>query len=494
MKSRPTRFVWIAILLGLAQPPIRADEPPSAKVAARTALEQPVSEYKTRRLALMKRVRDAESLGALVGGRRKPGEEGPKAADVVIVLVGETEEPEDGKYRQSNNFAYLTGVETPHASLILWPAEDRDALYLPARDPHEENWTGPKLGPGPEAASATGFDRVEPASAFLGDLFAAIADPGKRSLIARSPTVYLLSPTPKPTAGGPSAGLARLLREATTTARFKDLAAILGESRKVKSPSEIALLRKAIAITGDAQSAAIRLVAPGVPEYGLEGAILGAFVGGGGQRPGFASIVGSGPNSTVLHYNANRRTMRDGELVVVDIGAEYFYYTADITRTLPVGGKFTPRQREVYQLVLDCQSAVAAAFKPGVTTLGGQNSFARDFFRKSPLRAKDDGVERSMDHFFTHGLGHYLGMDVHDVGDSSRPLAPGEVFTIEPGLYIPSEGFGVRIEDDYLVTKAGLEKLSKEIPVLPEVIETLINSTRAKRSAAPKSPVLSQVP
>jgi Xaa-Pro aminopeptidase len=203
------------------------------------------------------------------------------------------------------------------------------------------------------------------------------------------------------------------------------------------------------------------------------------------MRAGFPSIVGSGLNSTVLHYNANRRTMQDGELVVIDIGAEYFYYTADITRTYPVNGKFTPRQRAIYQLVLDAQTAAAHEFKVGVTTLGGQNRIARDVIRKSPLRAKDEaGVEHTLDHFFVHGLGHYLGMDVHDVGNGGKPMQPGEVFTIEPGIYIPTEGFGVRIEDDYLVTKDGLEKLSKDIPSDPDEIERLIAQSRTKAATA----------
>ncbi len=250
----------------------------------------------------------------------------------------------------------------------------------------------------------------------------------------------------------------------------------------MKSPPEIALLRKAIAITGDAQAAAIRTIGPGVPEYKVEGAILGAFISGGGMRAGFPSIVGSGLNSTVLHYNANRRTMESGDMVVVDIGAEYTYYTADITRTYPVSGKFTPRQREVYQLVLDCQSACAAEFKVGKSTLQSQNVFAKAYMAKSPLRAKDEGgVERTMDHFFFHGLGHYLGMDVHDVGDTGKPSQPGEVFTIEPGIYIPSEGFGVRIEDDYLATKDGLEKLSKDIPCEADEVERRMAEARGRR-------------
>lgn len=473
------RHLAPALLLVILPAALRADEP-------KALIEQPVSEYKARRKALMERIKGADAGGMIVRPRGGDGaaEGTRRAAGSVVVLVGETEEPEDDRYRQRNDFAYLTGVETPHAALILWPAEGKEVLYLPPRDKREEAWTGPKIGPGAEGVAATGFDKVEPTSAFLGDLFDAIGDTGKRSFSSRPASVFLLGPDPKPGAGGASAALARVIKEGAPQARQRDLAPFLAESRKVKSGPEIALLRKAIAITGDAQAAAIRTIAPGVPEYKVEGAILGAFISGGGNRAGFPSIVGSGLNSTVLHYNANRRTMGPGEMVVVDIGAEYAYYTADITRTYPVSGKFTPRQREVYTLVLDCQSACAAEFKVGKSTLQSQHAFAQAYMAKSPLRAKDEmGVEFPMDHFFIHGLGHYLGMDVHDVGRTTEPCGPGEVFTIEPGIYIPSEGFGVRIEDDYLVTKDGLEKLSKAIPVEPDAIERLMSEARSGRPA-----------
>ena len=472
-----------------------ADEPKAAGVAidskpkigdqpARLLLDQSISEYKTRRAALMARVKEAEANSGLFAPRNGDA----KAPETVIALVGRLDEAEDEKFRQSNDFAYLSGVDTAHAAMILRPSTGKETLYLPPRNKFAESWTGPKIGPGPEGVATTGFDRVAPMSEFLGDLFGAIGDPGKRSPASRSGTVYLLEPEAGPlssSSSSASASFAKLIREGATTTRRKDVGPMLGELRKVKSANEMALLRKAIGVTADAQAAAIAKLGPGVPEYRLEGAILGAFVEGGGTRAGFPSIVGSGPNSTILHYNANRRIMRDGDLVVIDIGGEYAYYTADITRTYPVSGKFSPRQREIYRLVLDCQSAAANEFKVGVSTLGSLNRVARDVFRKSLLRAKDaSGNERSMDAFFTHGLGHYLGMDVHDVGDSAKPLGPGEVFTIEPGLYIPSEGLGVRIEDDYLVTKDGLEKLSKEIPSAPDDLERLIAKARESRSKA----------
>ena len=440
--------------------------------ASARLLEQPAADYKARRALLMERIKAAE---------------GTAGGTPVVVLAGESEEGDDGRYRQVNPFAYLTGVETPKGTLILKPGEMKETLYLPVRNPSMEAWTGPKLGPGSEGIAATGFDRVEPSASFEADLKAAVADTGKGPGV-----VYLLTPNPGVNASGPAPALARKVKDLVPDAKTKNVAPILGELRKIKSEAEIALLRKAIALTGDAQAEVIRLVAPGVPEYRLEGAILGAFIGGGGMRAGFPSIVGSGLNSTVLHYNANRRTMAEGDLVVVDIGAEYSYYTADITRTYPVSGKFTPRQREIYQLVLDCQSAAAAEFKIGVTTLRSQNAAAKAFLKASPLRAKDEkGVEHTMDHFFVHGLGHYLGMDVHDVGNGGMPMGPGEVFTIEPGIYIASEGFGVRIEDDYLVTKTGLEKLSGAIPCEVADLERLIAEARSQ--ATPRARAASSV-
>jgi Xaa-Pro aminopeptidase len=485
--SLPTLLLAVTLLgTEVAPATLFADEPTKSKSDAPRLLEQPVSEYKARRRALLKQVKENESLGgsAIVDSPAPKGGDGaqtaPKPRGPVIVLVGETEEPEDARFRQSNYFAYLTGVDTTGASLILLPHEGKETLYMPPRNKHMEAWTGPKIGPGPEGVAATGFDRIEPSTSFQRDLLAAIGE------AEHVPTpVYVLSRSTSTEPRGPAGALSKLIREKAPSAKLKDVASPLGELRKVKSESEIALLRKAIALTGDAQAAAIKLLGPGVPEYRLEGAILDAFIGGGGMRAGFPSIVGSGLNSTVLHYNANRRTMQDGELVVIDIGAEYFYYTADITRTYPVNGKFTPRQRAIYQLVLDAQSAAAREFKVGMTTLGGQNRIARDVIRKSPLRAKDEaGVEHTLDHFFIHGLGHYLGMDVHDVGNGGKPMQPGEVFTIEPGIYIPSEGFGVRIEDDYLVTKTGLEKLSKDIPSDPDEIERLIAKSRSKATAS----------
>ena len=224
----------------------------------------------------------------------------------------------------------------------------------------------------------------------------------------------------------------------------------------MKDADELARLRKAIAITEGAQRDAMRRIEPGMYEYQAEALIEYDFRRNGAERLGFPTIVGSGPNSTLLHYDKNRRRMEAGDLVVMDIGAEYGYYTADITRTVPVSGKFTPRQRAIYDLVLGAQQAAIKAVRPGVTVQ------QLDRIAREHMRANSGTLCGTVtcDRHFVHGLSHWLGMDVHDVGQMDTPLAPGMVLTIEPGVYISDERLGVRIEDDVLVTANGHEVLS----------------------------------
>jgi Xaa-Pro aminopeptidase len=482
--ARSVRLSYVSPILGfwlLAS--FATSQADDAKAESKVAVTIGPSkeEYRERRASLMKKIKATASASApLRGAMRRGAGATPGSSGVVVVLVGEGESGEDAKFRQENNFSYLTGIDAPDASLILWPETGEETLYLPPRDKSQDRWVGPRLGPGPEALASTGFARVESTGEFLADLFRAIGDP-RTSGRGQAGSVYLLEPAPRPNSTSPASRLSRFIKEGAPAARFVDLATLVHEMRKTKSAAEAALIQRAVDVTGDAQREVIRRIRPGLPEYRLEGSILGAFVAGGAQRAGFPSIVGSGPNSTVLHYDKNDRIIEDGDLVVVDIGGEYKNYTADITRTYPASGKFTPRQREVYQLVLDAQTAAANDFKPGVSTIASLTRVVRDVFKNSPIRARDEnGTEQTMDHFFLHGLGHQLGMDVHDVGDNGRALAVGEVFTIEPGIYLTTESLGVRIEDDYRVTKDGLEKLSKDIPVQVEEIEKLIGEARAE--------------
>jgi len=251
----------------------------------------------------------------------------------------------------------------------------------------------------------------------------------------------------------------------------RNLRPLVDSMRLVKDADEIARMRKAVDISAAGHVVAMQTARPGMWEYEIEAAVESAFRRNGADRLGYPSIVGSGPNSTTLHYDVSRRQTRDGDLVVVDAGAEWGQYTADVTRTFPVNGKFTPRQKAVYDLVLATQQAAFDSTRPGAT-MAQLNRLARDY-----MRAHSGTLcgEQSCDAYFIHGLGHWLGMDVHDVGDYSTPLKPGMVLTLEPGIYLAAEALGVRIEDDVLVTATGAEWLSAKAPKTTAEIERLMS-------------------
>jgi Xaa-Pro aminopeptidase len=423
-------------------------------------LNQPVSEYRARRQRLLDGIKDG-----------------------VVVILGNVEEDMgvEMRYRQNNWFAYLTGVRTPDAALLLVPQGlpsangAREMIFIPERNLQMERWTGVQLGPGPETAKVFGAERVLPND----ELWAKLKEAASLPAFKGAMKLYTIAPRAVSNGRVREYQFSERARKELPGVQVASAAGIVGDMRRIKSASEVALLQKAIDITGEAHRDIALNLKPGMYEYEIQALLEAAFTRNGSERPGFPSIVGSGIYSTILHYSENRKRIDDGDLVVCDIGAEYSLYTADITRTYPASGKFTPRQLAVYQLVLDTQSAVAAHFKPGMTN-GDLHVFAVQYLRKNPLRAKDtDGREYTMDHFFIHGLGHALGMDVHDVADDLHQLQPGEVFTIEPGVYIQTEKLGVRIEDDYLVTLDGkLNKLSGQIPSDAREVERVMSLKR----------------
>jgi Xaa-Pro aminopeptidase len=263
----------------------------------------------------------------------------------------------------------------------------------------------------------------------------------------------------------------------------QDLLPVLGGLRQVKDADEIRRLTRAVEITALGHVAAMKAARPGVYEYEIEAAAEYTFRKLGAERLGYPSIVGSGVNSTVLHYDENRRRTEAGDLVVMDMGAEFGYYTADVTRTIPVSGKFTPRQRAIYELVLGAQQAAMDAIRPGVT-LRDLDQVARQYLAAhSGDLCGAGGCAR----YFIHGLSHWIGMDVHDVAGRG-PLAPGMAFTIEPGIYLPEEGLGVRIEDDFLMTDTGYLHLSKGAPRAVDEIERLLRGRGARPSAVDPTP------
>ncbi len=374
------------------------------------------------------------------------------------------EHPQDSDFRQDDDFYYLTGLETPGSWLVLFKEGSRGGravLYVPERDRAAEMWTGRRPGPGPELARATGVDAVEPADRFerdvLGRLGGGYAEAPYGQVFVRL--------------GDAVERVRRVVDVALEAGRtIVDLRGELARLRLVKDSVELARLRRAIEITGAAQRAAMQAARPGMYEYELEALVEYVFRSRGAERVGFPTIVGSGPNSVVLHYDENRRRMEASDLVVVDAGAEYGYYTADITRTFPVSGKFTPRQRAIYELVLGAQMAAIDSVRPGMT-IWQLDAIARRYMRE---HSGDLCGEVTCDAYFRHSLSHWLGMDVHDVGDYGTPLAPGMVLTVEPGIYLAEEGLGVRIEDDVLVTDDGHELLSAGIPRTVAEVEALM--------------------
>ena len=363
---------------------------------------------------------------------------------------------QDNDFRQTNTFFYLTELETQDAWLLIVAGGEAatTVLFLPPRTPSQERWTGLRLGPDSTAARLSGIGRVLPTDS-LDRMLAA--------LFRASGPIY--APLDVTTRDEPR------LKELVFSGRdVRNLRPLVDSMRLLKDADEIARMRKAIDISAAGHIAAMQAARPGVWEYELEAALEAAFRRNGADRLGYPSIVGSGPNSTTLHYDVNRRQTRDGDLVVVDAGAEWGQYTADVTRTFPVNGKFTPRQKAIYDLVLATQQTAFDSTRPGAT-VAQLNRIAREY-----LRAHSGTLcgAQSCDGYFIHGLGHWLGMDVHDVGDYATPLKPGMVLTLEPGIYLPAEALGVRIEDDVLVTPTGAEWLSGKAPKTTAEIERLM--------------------
>jgi Xaa-Pro aminopeptidase len=399
-----------------------------------------------------------------------------KAAGVVVLFAGvESEGPNDiYGFRQDDDYYYLSGLSEPGSALLIAPAADAKAdaparayteiLFLPARNPIQEKWTGPKLGPeNPDAPKITGFDRVEE----MGGLPEAVA----KVLSGVRPVIY----TDMPASGEDSNKLEPLvfLRRTNSFLSFQDVKPMLHALRTYKDGREVALIRKAVDASVAAHFAAFKAVKPNVTEREISALMQYEWGKRGCERPAYAPIVGSGFSSTVLHYSDDDATMKAGDLVVIDAAGEYSMYASDITRTLPVNGHFSVRQREIYDIVLGAQQAAAAAFKSGKSTMKRTDpeSLYKIAFDYIDTHGKDLHGQ-PLGQYFIHGLGHPVGLNVHDATDSNAPLGPGQVFTIEPGIYIPEESLGVRIEDDYYVDPDGrLIKLSAALPSSAEDVE-----------------------
>jgi Xaa-Pro aminopeptidase len=368
--------------------------------------------------------------------------------------------------RQDANFLYLTGLpDEAGAVLLLSPQETKkEALYLQSSIPERERWTGYRASlPNRALESRIGFEvirRVDPVgSGALGATFS--------YRVHRWHEMHFFGP-----AVGYASELPKVLDIYSKTsarvpgARVVDSVAMIAKMRMIKEPREIEKISKAtdIAVLGHLE--AMRRVRPGMREWDLKQIVEDTFRKNGSRRLAYGSIVGAGPDGCVLHYPRDDRAIQDGELVLIDAGAEFDHYASDVTRTFPANGKFSPEQRRVYEAVLRAQQAAMDKIRPGVTW---------DELSDTASKVLADAGYYD---YFIHGLGHPVGLEVHDANLPDVPLAEGMVITMEPGVYMPEKRIGIRIEDMILVTKNGYKNLSEKLPRTPDAIEKLMAESR----------------
>lgn len=398
---------------------------------------------------------------------------------VIFGYTGQEDASPSYVFNQEHYFYYLTGHNEEGAVVLVVPEPPagqsydgpREVLYLPARNLQAERWNGVRMGPDDaNIGGRTGFATVKSTAALRADL---------QALSKIYPAFHTLLPAQR-AAGYPHRQYKLdWLKEALPGAEFRDVTSVLAAMRQIKSPSEIALIQKSAELSMDAHLEAMRMMRPGLWEYEVASKMEYVHKSGGCEGEAYAPIVGSGFNSTVLHYSMPVNQIKDGDVIVLDVGAQCSGYAADITRTLPASGKFSPRQREIYEIVLGAQNAVLAALKPGMTMGRGPNGLGQIAMDYINSHGKDKNGE-PLGKYFIHGLGHHVGLHVHDPGPP-RPLEPGMIVTIEPGIYIPEENLGVRIEDMVLITETGYKLMTARLPRTIEDVERTMAEARKAR-------------
>ena len=366
--------------------------------------------------------------------------------------------------REGMDFYYLTGIDEPGAALLLDPSSpDPEVLYLRALDLERGQWEGERAKlPSTILESTSGIAEIRRIDRLPQALLRACGHGGLNYV-----GQLVAAPAPKPKVLTSYADAQE--RSPSESCRMNDKHDTLARMREVKEPEEIKLMRRSIEHTAAGHAKVIEVLRPGMREFELKEAVEDAFRRSGSRHLAYDSIVGSGPNGAILHYPKDDRTMKEGELVVVDAAGEEQYYATDVTRTYPVSGKYSPEQREIYDIVLKAQAAGFAAAKPGVTP--------RTLERAVRKVIDDAGYHDA----FIHGCCHFVGLEVHDTGDYDAPLPVGAVLTVEPGIYLPQRGYGIRIEDEILITPTGAEVITKGVPSNPDEIERRMQARRAAR-------------
>lgn len=394
----------------------------------------------------------------------------------MIVLFGECLPQPGAHFRQDNDFYYFTGREDKNAILLMAPRTKGTYYFLPSQTDREEMVEGPNLLKDPQAKEKTGFTEIYPLTYFdefiarraesLGFVFYLRLQPRDvvdndrwetYIFVGRKNRIHYNDQIPLDNY--------RIikLKERYPVFEIKDITPLIDSMRLIKSAEEIEILRRNGKNSAEATKQAMLASRPGAYEYEVEAAAMRVILENGAKGAAYPPIVGSGPNSCIWHYEENGRQIEDGDLVLMDFGGNLDYLCMDITRTWPASGRFTPEQKEVYEIVLAVQKACIEAYKPGVTSQDVRNHVAE------VMKAK--GIDSRG---LRGGVGHYVGMSVHDVGPGGIPLQPGMVFAIEPALYYPEKNIGIRIEDTILITETGCEVLTEDVPKEIDEIEKLM--------------------
>lgn len=403
--------------------------------------------------------------------------------NAIAVFNSNDELPSNGDalfpFKQNSDLYWLTGIAQEDSMLILYPDNPdkkyREVLVLVRPNELKEKWDGMRLS-AKEAQITSGI----PAIIWL-DTLEGFLQP----LVHLADTIYLNTNENDRKANNVAVRdyrYAEEMRESYPLHKYMRSAKIMKELRAVKTPLEIEVMQKAMDITEKAFRRLLSFIHAGVMEYEIEAEILHEFLINRATGPAYSSIIASGNRARTLHYISNNEECKDGELILMDFGAEYGGYCADLTRTVPVNGKFTKRQKEVYNACLHLHKYAASILKPGITLAAYTDKVGEEAtkqFVKIGLLTKadvknEDAANRAYRKYLYHGISHHLGIDVHDIGSRTEPIKEGMVFTIEPGIYIEEEKMGIRIENNFWITKNGNKDLMKKIPITVDEIENLM--------------------
>ena len=405
----------------------------------------------------------------------------PAGAMVVVYANDQLPTNADGlmPFRQNSNFYYLCGVDQEESILLLFAdassVELREVLFLRSTTDEVAIWEGRKLSK--EAATTlSGIENIQPLEAFEKIFY---------QLVCEAEILYLESNEhyrAHIVVQSRNARFVATCQQKYPLHRYARLAPLLAKLRATKLPEEVEQLRKACHITANGFSSALQMIAPNCREYEIEAVYSQAFISQGSRGFAYAPIIASGANACILHYTTNAATCQSGELLLMDVGAEYGNYNADMTRTVPVSGRFSSRQRAIYDAVLQILRHAKSLLRPGAVISDYQQKVEAVIEEKlcqlgllssSEIR-REDLKKPARNRYFMHGASHHLGLDVHDVPFMYEPLQAGAVLTVEPGIYVQEEGIGIRLENNVLITENGVEDLMADIPLEAEEIEDLM--------------------